>query len=480
MMSERPFVSVIIPAYNAEAFLSEAVESVLRQVYSPLEIIIVDDCSTDGTATIASSFRGSILCVSQSRGGPAAARNMGLSLARGDVISFLDADDLWPINKLTIQLTALAENPQAEVVLGHVQYMRICTSTEGGPRFQEFSRPCISCNLGSALFRKSVFETVGTFDSTMPYSEDVDWFMRARELGTSIYVQEEVTLLYRIHQRNMSRDKRERNFQLVKALKKSLDRRRNQNAESTESLPRLTRRNHFPATRSAAKEISRRLVSVIIAVKNGGRFLEAAIRSVLAQNYEPIEIIVVDGQSEDDTAEVAKSFGAVRYIYQPGDGVAQAYNIGVEASKGEFIGFLSHDDLWAIDKLSTQVGYLTAYPEVQYVAARVKFVLEPGSRVPPGFRKELLEGDHVGRIMETLVARRSLFATLGPFDEQLVTAEDVDWFARAQDYRIPTAVIPKVLLYKRIHDANLSLNTLTNNRNLLYALKRSLDRKRSA
>ena len=221
------------------------------------------------------------------------------------------------------------------------------------------------------------------------------------------------------------------------------------------------------------------LVSVIMAVKNGERFLASAINSVIEQDYQPFEIIVVDGKSVDNTAKIAKSFEAIHYIYQVNQGIANAYNIGIDAARGEFIAFLSHDDLWTPDKLSTQMDHMLNHPEIEYTVARVKFFLEPGCSIPPGFRKELLENDHVGRIMETLVARRALFEVIGKFDPSLTISEDTDWFARANDDNVPMAVISKVLLLKRVHDVNLSLTTPAGHRYLLKALRKSIARKRS-
>lgn len=221
------------------------------------------------------------------------------------------------------------------------------------------------------------------------------------------------------------------------------------------------------------------LVSVVMAVRNGERFLAKAIESVLAQTHEAYEIIVVDNQSTDNTKKIAKFYQQVRYLCQTGQGIADAYNIGIDAAKGEFIAFLSHDDLWTPEKLSVQANYLLNHPEIQYTTARIKFFLEPGYVIPSGFRPELLEGDHVGCIMETLVARKQLFDLIGKFDLQLTTAEDVDWFARATDSHIPMAVMPQVLLYKRVHNTNLSINSTNNNQNLLKILRRSVERKRN-
>jgi len=219
-------------------------------------------------------------------------------------------------------------------------------------------------------------------------------------------------------------------------------------------------------------------VSVIMAVKNGARFLGAAIDSVLAQDYRPVEVVVVEEGSVDDTVSIARSYPAVRVVSQVGTGIASAYNTGIDVTCGDLLAFLSSDDLWTPDKLSAQVRYLRARPPVQYVTARVRFFLEPGCAVPPGFKPGLLEGDHVGHIMETLLARRQVFDLVGRFDPRLSTGEDIDWFSRAIDLGVCTAVVERVLLHKRVHDKNLSLNDAESNRNLLAVVKRSLDRRR--
>ena len=217
----EPLVSVVIPVFNGERFLREAVESVLAQKYSPLEIIMVDDGSTDGTADVARSLPETVRYLHQTNQGPAAARNRGIERAQGSLIAFADADDLWPEDKLALQLPYLMRDPAAEVVMGLIQ--QVLLSETGAENFAE---PAFSVNLGSAIIRKSVFERVGLFDETMRYSEDVDWFMRAREGGAAIVTIDAVTLLYRQHDQNMTRGKSTSELNVLKALKRSLDRRR--------------------------------------------------------------------------------------------------------------------------------------------------------------------------------------------------------------------------------------------------------------
>jgi len=218
-------------------------------------------------------------------------------------------------------------------------------------------------------------------------------------------------------------------------------------------------------------------VSVVIVVKNGQRYLATAIDSVLAQTYEAYEIIVVDGRSSDDTERIARGYEHVRYLQQPGQGIADAYNTGIDEARGNLIAFLSHDDLWLPNKLSRQVDCLARQPETQYTVTHFKYFLEPGCAFPPGFKRNLLGKPLLGRIMETLVARKQLFDRIGKLNDEFSVANDVDWYARAKDYAVPMVIIPEVLLLKRVHDTNLTF-TGANNRELLGLLKQSIQRQR--
>jgi len=238
MISKDKLISVIIPVYNSELFLGEAIESVLAQDYRPIEVIVVNDGSTDNTETIAKRYRDHILYTKQENRGPAAARNKGLELARGDIISFLDADDLWPEKKLSLQLACLAEDPSLEIVLGLSQVMKL-QDGDDKLKFKKWNDPMLLLLFGAAVIRKSVFEKVGFFDETLHHNEDTDWFMRIRERGITITLLKEVTLLYRRHESNMTLDSTARNRYFVRALKKSIDRRRQKGSGQVASVPKL-------------------------------------------------------------------------------------------------------------------------------------------------------------------------------------------------------------------------------------------------
>jgi glycosyltransferase involved in cell wall biosynthesis len=220
------------------------------------------------------------------------------------------------------------------------------------------------------------------------------------------------------------------------------------------------------------------LVTVVLPVRNGELFLAEAIESVLVQDYRPFELIVVDGGSTDRSTEIARAYDGVRCEEQVGQGLPNAWNQGVGAARGALIAFISSDDRWTPDKLSRQVGRMIREPELAYTNTMLRFFLEPGCNIPRGFNASLLGQDLVGRMPETLVAWRETFEAVGRFNERYAAAQDVDWFLRAQESDLPTAVVPSVLLHKRVHDSNLSSDTAVNTPALLQILRNSIQRRR--
>jgi glycosyltransferase involved in cell wall biosynthesis len=241
MTSGRPEISVILPVYNGEVFVVEALESVFRQGYDPLEVIVVDDGSTDRTGEIVRGYGDRVRYCHQDNAGPAAARNVGLRAASGEVFAFIDADDLWPEGKLNLQMARFEENPSLEVVVGRVQYFVLTQSPTGRAEFVPFQAPVLGANLGAGLYKKSVFQKLGYFDAAFRFCEDVDLFLRIREERVPMLVVDAVTLFYRLHDANMSRERAQRNEVFLRALKHSLDRRREGNQPQPGSLSALTR-----------------------------------------------------------------------------------------------------------------------------------------------------------------------------------------------------------------------------------------------
>jgi glycosyltransferase involved in cell wall biosynthesis len=196
-------VSVVIPAYNAKLYLTKAVESVKRQQCEPIEIIIIDDGSTDGTLELAGSLQG-VRCVRQTNLGAAAARNAGVIEAKGDFLAFLDADDLWADGKLAAQLAVLREDPTIQLVAGRVEEFYADNTQPISQRDgQHWGDRAYT--IGAMLLRRSDFWKVGLFDPGLRFGEFMDWRSRALALGLRELVLDQVVLRRRIHDQNTTR-----------------------------------------------------------------------------------------------------------------------------------------------------------------------------------------------------------------------------------------------------------------------------------
>jgi glycosyltransferase involved in cell wall biosynthesis len=225
--------------------------------------------------------------------------------------------------------------------------------------------------------------------------------------------------------------------------------------------------------------MSRLTVTAVIAVLNGASLIRRALDSIMRQTRPVDDILVVDGHSTDTTVAVALFCPRVRVVQQPGTGIPDAYNAGIDEAHTDLLAFLSHDDEWTPEKIERQIACFEADDDLQVSTSRVRFVADDPADLPPGFRPELLRGDHPAHIMETLMARRQAFKSVGPFRGELPVAHDVDWFARARDMDVKWAFVDEVLLRKHVHDGNVSLHSKEVNADLLAAVRASIARKRS-
>ena len=223
--AEAPLLSVVIPVYNGERFVAEAVESIRSQGYPSLEIIIIDDGSTDGTEAAVRRLPCDVHYFKQENLGPAAARNRGIRDAAGDFVAFLDVDDLWPEHTLTTLMDELIRHPELDLVRGYSQVMEYDPAS-GGYEYRGHPKESFPYSIATAVFRKRVFDRVGWFDKTLLYGEDTDWFNRAQELQVPMKRVEAVTLHVRRHGRNMTHEKTLVELNMLRVLKKTLDRRR--------------------------------------------------------------------------------------------------------------------------------------------------------------------------------------------------------------------------------------------------------------
>jgi glycosyltransferase involved in cell wall biosynthesis len=243
-----PLISCIVPVFNGERYVKEALDSILAQTYRPLEVLVADDGSTDETAAVVTPYGAPVRYLSQPNAGPAAARNLGLCAARGEFVAFLDADDLWHPEKLALQMARFQARPELDLCVAYVQNFWSRELTDVSPRYRDHPRltkPWPGYLTQTLLARRTVFDTIGQFDSVLRHSSDTDWFLRAAERGAVMELLADTLVYRRLHRANYSRleasTSREEYLRLVKA---SLDRRRRLNQERSPDVSRKTALPH--------------------------------------------------------------------------------------------------------------------------------------------------------------------------------------------------------------------------------------------
>lgn len=224
-------VTVIIPAYNCATYVAEAIDSVLAQDYETRELIVVNDGSTDDTLEVLRSYGNQIRVLDQKNGGPAAARNAGLSAARGDYIAFLDGDDVWIQGKLAAQVRHLDANPDVGTVFtnwhiwhrdadgsfrrpAEIESQQVSDEIDADNSGWLYNRLLFDCWLltSTVMMRRSMVTSIGDFDLSLWNGEDYDYWIRASRLG-KITKLASVGALYRILPQSVSRRPRETDYE---------------------------------------------------------------------------------------------------------------------------------------------------------------------------------------------------------------------------------------------------------------------------
>ena len=221
-------MSVVVTVYNGQRYLAETLQSVCSQSYTPMEVIVVDDGSTDGSAGIIQSFKGARYMY-QPNQGVAIARNTGIRECSGEFIAFIDQDDLWHPQKLAVQIKCL----QSDSRLGYVLVYEMLFLEEGAPRSVRgkqklLNSPHPSYTPSALVARKDVFKTVGVFDPQYRISDDADWFFRAKTASIPMEVHPEMLLKRRIHAGNISAHAATVHKELLSIVRASLNRKRQQ------------------------------------------------------------------------------------------------------------------------------------------------------------------------------------------------------------------------------------------------------------
>jgi glycosyltransferase involved in cell wall biosynthesis len=220
---------------------------------------------------------------------------------------------------------------------------------------------------------------------------------------------------------------------------------------------------------------------VVIPVFNGAGCVGEAVASALAQDHRPLQVIVVDDGSTDGTAAVVEALAApeVELVRQPNRGHGAAKNTGVARAGGGYVAFLDADDVWLPGKLTAQLALLEAHPEVGFTVCGMRTVVTEDAAAALSPRQlERITAPAPGWLPSALVARRSVFDVVGGFDESLRYGNDTDWFARARAAGVASAVLDEVLLERRLHGGNQSMEVDEMHGELLRVVRSSIARRR--
>lgn len=449
-----PKVSIVIPTYNNGYELRRALQSVMVQdaiqnLLCTVEIIIVNDSSDEEYLMLLNSLVSEFpLCTiihTCKKSGPAAARNLGLQYVTGELIGFLDADDEWPEDKLS-NLIPYFISDDIEVAGGKIRYI-VEEGNEVNMNFEDQDSRITHVHLGALLVRKNVFERGITFDSSLSFSEDVDWWFRLREQEVGIVIIEATTLLYYVHGSNMSVNKSLHDLQMLRVFHQSIQRR-----QAVKNNPYLPQIRDFRIGQEDP------LISIIIPLYNGKHLISETLKGVISQTYTHWELIVVDDGSEDGGADfVEQHFPQVNLIRQSNAGVAAARNKGIQHAKNGLIAFLDQDDEWLPTKLREQWEVLKNNPYCAFVTCNQCFICHEGVTLPANFSEKLME-EHRSFVPSAVLIRKPALLGVNLFDESLEVSSDFDLIRKLRKAGYKEKNAEKLLLKKWYHGNNASQN----------------------
>ena len=221
------------------------------------------------------------------------------------------------------------------------------------------------------------------------------------------------------------------------------------------------------------------LVSIIIPVFNGERYLKETIESAISQTYAATEIILVDDGSTDRTRQISDRFANnVTYMYQSNRGTAAARNTGIAMANGNYFAFLDADDLWLPEKLGLQMIVMLEATELAMVSCYMQQFVSPDLTEEERVSVLIPPDESQGFLPTTIVVQKSSFNQVGLFDVRWTIGEFVDWHLRAREIGLISRTIPQVLAKRRIHTTNKGIRLRAHNSERAQILKASLDRRR--
>lgn len=480
-----PKVSIIIPVYNGEKYIKNSIESALNQSYTNIEIVVVDDGSTDNTRKIVEEYKEKVKYFHKENGGVSSALNFGIEKMTGEYFSWLSHDDEYYPNKIEREVATLALLEDKETIIcsnydfmsenGNV-YAHKDINHSKVTKYPELLLLEGFINGITLLIHKNIFKKYGKFDETLFCTQDYAKWLELIKKCNFYHICDYLTKT-RIHSEQTSNISNKVLPEGVKTWKKiiesfpesrlveiygSLDLFYDEMLKFFKNSPYDEMISYIVEKKYNLNKY-KPLVSIIIPVYNGENYLSQAIESALSQTYKNIEIIVVDDGSSDDTANIASDYGEkIKYYKKSNGGVASALNYGIEKAKGEYISWLSHDDEYFDYKLEKQVRLLNEIDNKDVVLFSNFALFDSDSKIfahtnyQKRYTKKNLENGIFAVLKGTvngcsMLIPKKLLLNEGLFPEKKKTSNDyIMWFKLFSKY--PCYFMEDELVKYRIHD----------------------------
>ena len=514
----EPRISAIIPLYNGAPYIEAALRSVLAQSLPPVEIIVVDDGSTDEGPGIVERLAGEfpITLLHKENGGQSSARNFGVAHSSGELIALLDQDDIWYPDHLAVLAEPFA-TPQVPTVgwvysnLDQIDaegrlVTRSFVTTLGIKHPKQAVVDCIHDDMfvlpSASLIAREAFEAVGGFDERLSGYEDDDLFLRLFRAGYANEFIDRPLSQWRIYAASTSYSPRMGRSRLV-FMRKLLEDFPDDIARSlfyrrdvliprfyprllaecrkaiTQNNDTLLAQTHEAITLLLGSDISAdrlerdpgsQLISAVIPLHDGARTIEQALRSVLCQTLPAVEIIVVDDGSTDEGPAIVERLAAefpITLLRKPQGGPSSARNFGVAQARGDYIALLDQGDVWYPSHLERLVAPFAgrhvrrlgwSYSDLDQIDEDGSTLVQLwlGSRDAPHPKRTMADclRDDMCVLPSASLIAREAFLAVGGFDEALSGYEDDDLFLRLFHAGYDNAFIPEALSRWRICPAS--------------------------
>lgn len=481
----KPYISVVVPTYNRRAYIVDSINSILNQEDAPwpIEVIVIDDGSTDNTEEIvAKTFGGRVRYskIRQSGGRPAVPRNVGIKLATGDLIAFHDSDDLWASDKLKSQIPLFEKNKDLVLSYGAAEVMdRNSKKTgeqvvadgshlAGGEVFGSLLNENVISTL-TVVARKDALVASGCFNESPDLSavEDYElWLRMAARFPQRIQATTKVLAYYRMHDQNISTasslEAMDRILNVYDALWQ---------CELLTNHQRITLENSITALHQSWGNLqleespsSRPIVSVIMSVYNGARYLRSAIESILSQTFANFEFIVVDDGSSDDSAKIINACAdrRIRLVRQTNHGLVYSLNKAIRLARGQYLARQDDDDISLPSRLEKQLQLFASKPNLGLIGTYFTYVdeqtLKPKNTIAyPSLSIDVKRSLYVTNPFGhgTVMLRKEVFDGLEAYTDEYGPTEDMELWRRITDHW-EAAIVPESLYWYRLNGSSIS------------------------